>query len=208
MRFWVDAVCRLGGARDVARAGAGELDRRYAESHRRYHNGDHVTAVVRDSAVLAEQLALPARERAVLALAAAAHDVVYDGKPGDDERRSADWAHDWLTRAGVGEPDCLRVATLILATIAHNAPSADLTALALLDADLAVLGADTATYDGYRAAVRQEYARYDDVAWRTGRAAVLIDLAARDPLFMTEPARQRWAAAAKANLARELASLA
>jgi predicted metal-dependent HD superfamily phosphohydrolase len=62
---------------------------RYAESHRRYHDSAHVRAVVRDAAVLAAGLRLPADERAVLTIAAGAHDVVYDGHPGDDERRSA-----------------------------------------------------------------------------------------------------------------------
>lgn len=100
---WTGAVCLLGGNQEVAAAAAADLSARYAEPHRRYHDNVHVQAVLRDAAALAGELRLSAEDRAVLAVAAGAHDVVYDGHPGDDERRSASWARDWLTRAGVGE---------------------------------------------------------------------------------------------------------
>jgi predicted metal-dependent HD superfamily phosphohydrolase len=204
---WTGAVCLLGGHRQVAAAAAADLATRYAEPHRRYHTTAHVQAVLRDVAFLAGELRLAAEERAVLTIAAAAHDVVYDGRPGDDERRSASWARDWLTRAGVAEVHVARAEELVLATITHSASPDDLAAWALLDADLAILGADPPGYDRYRAAVRDEYAALDEAAWRTGRAAVMADLLARDPLYRTRPARQRWEAKAKANIARELDSL-
>jgi predicted metal-dependent HD superfamily phosphohydrolase len=204
---WTDAVCLLGGDQQVAAAAAADLGARYAEPHRRYHDNAHVRAVLRDAAILAADLRLAAEDRAVLTIAAAAHDVVYDGRPGDDERRSASWARDWLTRAGVGEAHAARVEELVLATITHSAPPDDLTAWVLLDADLAILGADPAAYDRYRLAVREEYAAVDDAAWRAGRAAVLSGLLARDPLYGTGVARQKWEAAASANIARELDAL-
>jgi predicted metal-dependent HD superfamily phosphohydrolase len=206
-KAWTAAVCLLGGDRQVAAAAAADLAARYAEPHRRYHGHAHVRAVVRDAAVLARELRLPADERAVLTIAAGAHDVVYDGHPGDDERRSASWARDWLARAGVAQAHVARAADLVLATVTHLAAPDDLTAWALLDADLAILGADPGTYDRYRAAVREEYAALDEWAWRTGRAAVMAKLLARDPLYGTGAARQRWEAAARANIARELETL-
>jgi predicted metal-dependent HD superfamily phosphohydrolase len=204
---WTDAVCLLGGDRQVAVAAAAELGTRYAEPHRRYHTGAHVQAVLRDVAVLAAELGLPAEERAVLALAAGAHDVVYDGRAGEDERRSASWARDWLTRAGVGPGPVGRVEELVLATAGHAAPAHDLAAWVLLDADLAILGAEPAAYDRYRAAVRQEYAAVDEPSWRAGRTAVMSKLLARDQLYRTEAGRRRWDAPARANIARELDSL-
>jgi predicted metal-dependent HD superfamily phosphohydrolase len=204
---WVRAVRSLGGDRHVAARAAADLSARYAEPHRRYHDRAHLHAVLRDSATLAGALRLPEPERALLTAAVCAHDVVYDGRPGDDERRSAEWARGWLARAGVTDARVARVEQLVLATLDHSPPSGDLTAAALLDADLAILGADRETYDGYRAAVRAEYAAYDDRTWRTGRARVMSALAARDPLYATAPGRERWEAAAKANIARELAGL-
>ncbi|WP_053736023.1 hypothetical protein [Nocardia sp. NRRL S-836] len=198
-RIWDDAVRALGGTPD-----AGDLAERYAEPHRAYHNTFHVVTVVRDSSALADAFAFSVEERAVLALAACAHDVIYDGKPGDDERASAQWARDRL--AGLDEQHIARVESLVLATITHS--SDDPLAHVLLDADLAILGSEPEHYERYRQAVRREYARYDDPAWRTGRAAVLRSLLERDDLYVTEPARQLWDAAARSNLARELQSLA
>ena len=191
---WHDAVRVLGGAH-----GPGDLAERYAEPHRGYHNADHVLAVVRDVNALAVDRT--ARERAVLTLAALAHDVIYDGVPGEDERRSAEWARERLT----GLPEADAVAELVLATADH-ASDDPLTCL-LLDADLAVLGSDPATYERYRTAVRAEYAHVPDDAWRVGRADVLRALARRDPLYATPHARARWEVRARANLAAELSSL-
>ena len=193
---WHEAVRELGGTQ-----GPGDLAERYAEPHRGYHNTDHVLAVVRDVDVLAEADKRTARERAVLTLAALAHDVVYDGVPGEDERRSAEWARTRL--AGLPEAD--GVAALVLATADHT--SADPLTCLLLDADLAILGTDPATYERYRTAVRAEYAHVPDDAWRVGRAEVLRSLARRDPLYATPHARERWEGRAKANLAAELSSL-
>jgi predicted metal-dependent HD superfamily phosphohydrolase len=204
---WTGAVGLLGGDRQVAAAAAADLAARYAEPHRRYHDVAHMRAVVRDAATLARELCLTASEHAVLTIAAGAHDVVCNGHPGDDERRSASWARDWLTRAGVAEAHVARTGELILATMAHLAPPDDLTAWALLDADLAILGADPGAYDRYRAAVREEYAALDEPVWRAGRAEVIAGLLARDPIYGTGAARRRWEASARANLARELESL-
>jgi predicted metal-dependent HD superfamily phosphohydrolase len=198
-RIWDDAVRALGGTPD-----AGDLVERYAEPHRAYHNTFHVASVVRDSSALADAFAFSVEERAILALAACAHDVIYDGKPGDDERASARWARERLT--GLEEEHIARVESLVLATITHS--SDDPLAHVLLDADLAILGSEPEHYERYRQAVRREYAQYDDSVWRTGRAAVLKSLLERDDLYVTEPARRRWDAAARSNLARELQSLA
>ena len=205
--MWTGAVCVLGGDQDVAAAAAADLSARYAESHRRYHDNAHVRAVLRDAGALAEELRLSAVERAVLAVAAGAHDVVYEARPGDDERRSASWARYWLTRAGVEEALVARAEELVLATMTHSAPPDDRTAWALLDADLAILGAGPAAYDRYRAAVREEYGSLEEPVWRAGRAAVMAGLLARDPLYGTAAGRRRWEAAAKANITRELNSL-
>jgi predicted metal-dependent HD superfamily phosphohydrolase len=75
----------------------------------------------------------------------------------------------------------------------------------LLDADLAILGAAPADYERYRLAVRAEYAHVPDDAWRAGRAAVLRSLLAKEPLYRTRAAQERWAARARRNLREELA---
>lgn len=206
-KAWVEAVDGLGGDSSVAVATAESLDARYAEQHRRYHTGTHVRAVLRDAAALADELQLPSWERAVLSLAACAHDVVYDAQPGADEEASALWASDHLGRAGVPQDAISRVAELVLLTRDHSAPEGDTTAAVLLDADLAILGTPEDVYDGYSAAVRQEFVAVPDDLWRLGRVHVLEGLADRPQLYLTAAGRARWEAPARANLARELAQL-
>jgi predicted metal-dependent HD superfamily phosphohydrolase len=194
---WRAAVSALGGTPVPT-----DIAARYSEPHRRYHNLTHVRAVVRDAVTL---VPLSSRQRAELILAACAHDVVYDAVPGTDEHLSADWARSWLVKSDLS-PIADRVADLVLATLTHTADPSDPVACALLDADLAILGSTVDDYDAYAAAVRQEYSAVPDHAWRTGRSRVLSGLLERNQLYLTPTGRDRWEAAARRNLARELAS--
>jgi predicted metal-dependent HD superfamily phosphohydrolase len=195
---WHQAVSALGGTPLPT-----DMVARYSEPHRRYHNLSHARTVARNAVTL---VPLSDTEKAVLTLAACAHDVVYDAIPGTDEQLSASWARDWLTRSGLA-PHASRVADLILMTIKHSADPSDHVACALLDADLAILGSSPADYDAYAAAVRQEYSAIPDEAWRTGRSRALNSLLERDKLFLTTTGRDQWEAQARSNLARELTTL-
>jgi predicted metal-dependent HD superfamily phosphohydrolase len=191
---WDNAVARLGGQPTLA---ADDLARRYAEPHRKYHNAAHVEAVLRAATELSDE------DCPVLVLAICAHDVVYDAKPGDDERASAEWARKWLSEAKVAEEHIARVEALVLATIKHE--SDDVLAHVLLDADLSILGAAPSDYDAYAHAVRQEYAAVPEELWRAGRAHVLKTLLDRENLYQTARAQALWDAPARRNLTRELA---
>ncbi|MCU1688287.1 MAG: hypothetical protein JWN20_215 [Jatrophihabitantaceae bacterium] len=165
-------------------------------------------AVLREVAALAPAAGLGPLERAGVDAAAIAHDVVYDGVPGQDEQRSADWAKAALLAAGVGAHAADRVHALVMATASHEAPAGDAAAAVLLDADLAILASAPSEYAAYVTAVRGEYRHLDDAQWASGRTAVLTSLVARDVLFHTAAGRARWDAAARANLRAEVAGLA
>ena len=205
---WSDAVRAAGGRPGPAAASATDLERRYAEPHRRYHTAAHVQAVLRDTATLGAAVELAADEQVAVTLAACAHDVVYDARPGTDERDSADWAVAALRAAGVGPTLTRRVEFLVLTTLTHEADPADTGAGVLLDADLAVLAGAPNAYAAYVRAVRAEYAAVSEPQWRTGRAAVLSALLDRPRLYLTGPGRARWESTARANVGAELAQLA
>ncbi len=135
-------------------------------------------------------------------LAAWFHDAVYDGGT-DDEERSAQWAERALP-----EPYADEVARLVRMTAHHRPSDDDPAGCALSDADLAILAAPRERYDAYAAGVRADFAHIDDADFRAGRAAVLMDLAAKPHLFHTAQARELWETAARANLAREISELA
>ncbi len=181
-----------------------ELLDRWAEPHRSYHTPSHLLAVLEALDELLQPADLP-RRRTVL-LAAWFHDAVYEGVAGEDERASAALAADRLGAAGVREVQ--EVQRLVLLTATHDPAPGDRAGELLCDADLSVLGAAEEDYLRYSRAVREEYAHIPDGAFTEGRRAVLVRLLALDPLFRTAVARERWSAQARANLERELASLA
>ncbi|WP_246843103.1 hypothetical protein [Allokutzneria sp. NRRL B-24872] len=204
---WTRAVAGRGGDAGKAAASAEELLARYGEAHRGYHTERHVLAMLADVELLAENIAIEPAERDVLTLAICAHDVVYNGQPGEDERASAAWARHHLADADVPGEVIDRVAALVLATITHEAAGEDSLADVLLDVDLAILGAPQEKYDAYVRAVRAEYSHVADEQWRVGRAAVLRSLVERDVLYRTADARRRWDSFARNNMRRELAAL-
>jgi predicted metal-dependent HD superfamily phosphohydrolase len=207
---WIAVVVELGGRADLVDDAAADLEQRYAGAGRHYHGPAHIAAVLRDIDLLADRMRLSPEERAVAIAAACAHDVVYEGRPGDDESASAAWARDALRTAQVPAATSRRVAQLILATADHQPPdrqTPDLAAHVLLDADLAILGSSAAGYAAYIAAVRAEYAHLSDDEWGKGRSEVLQGLLERDPLFLTAAGEAAWASAARQNMTEELASL-
>jgi predicted metal-dependent HD superfamily phosphohydrolase len=188
-----------------ALAGLDDVVARHREPHRRYHGVRHVTWVVRHvHELLAE---VPVADAGAVIAAAFFHDAVYDPRADDNEERSAQLAERVLAGLGWEAARCAKVGRLVRATASH-APTDDPETAVLLDADLAVLGAEPAAYQAYVTGVRAEYAHLDDAAWREGRSAVLRSLLGRTPLYSTEPARRRWGARAAANMTAELAALA
>jgi predicted metal-dependent HD superfamily phosphohydrolase len=204
---WLGAVGALGGQPGLATDGATDLQRRYSEPHRRYHTLQHIRCVLRDVALLSAELNLGGRDTALALAAACAHDVIYDARPGDDERASASWAQRHLAATQIPRAAADRVVALVLATAGHAAGPGDHPAEVLLDADLAILGSAAPDYDRYVRAVREEYRQVPGDLWRAGRAQVLMGLRGRGQVYVTGPARRRWEAAARANLDRELAAL-
>jgi predicted metal-dependent HD superfamily phosphohydrolase len=198
---WVQLLAQLGVSADDARRAFTELAARYSSPDRHYHTLDHIAALLEALAGAGEAAADPA-----VLLAVWLHDVVYDSRAADNEDQSAAFAQGLL--AALGLPGGLReeVRRLILLTKTHQVQVGDAAGRLLVDADLAILGAEPAAYDRYAQAIRREYAWVDEDAYRTGRRKVLEGFLQRGRIFST-PTFARLEAAARANLARESAAL-
>ena len=203
---WTASASRAGvtaSAADVEGAGM-DLLRRWSEPHRGYHDVRHLAEVLDRLAELddAGEAVLVEAE-----LAAWFHDAVYAGRPGQDERDSADLARSALQALGAPQATAVRVAELVLVTASHRPDQGDRAAVLLCDADLAVLAAGPERYAAYVAGVRLEYASLDDATFAAGRAAVLRNLLDRPALYVSAAARERWEAAARTNVTAELERL-
>ena len=192
---------------------------RYAEPHRHYHTATHIMFVLRhlgdiSRASRGDHSAAPSPE---VVAAALYHDAIYDARADDNEARSADLAASDLDSVGWSHERCSTVAALVMATAGHLADDAavdadgdaggDADRAMLLDADLAILGAEPGAYLAYVNGVRAEYGHVDDDQWRAGRTVVLQRFLQRRRLFITDFMHDAYSHRAHANIEAELAAL-
>lgn len=212
-RRWERLFAGTGAAPDAVLAAGQDLLSRWSEEHRHYHSPAHLLAVLEAVDLLeAAGEDLGADPRAVR-LAAWFHDAVYAADPtrpaGQDEEDSAALAEQLLAdpRLAVPASAARETARLVRLTADHRTQPQDAPGAVLCDADLAVLGGSPDAYADYLAAVRADFAHVGPEDWRAGRAAVLEHLLAGEHLYATATGRRRWEAAARENLAGELAGL-
>ena len=100
------------------------------------------------------------------------------------------------------------VARLIRLTAGHTVEEEDRLGEILVSIDLAILAAAPLDYDAYSRQIREEYAHVPEDAWRVGRAKVMQHFLDA-PVIYPDPAfRALFEDVARANIAREIASLA
>ena len=191
----------------------------WEQPHRAYHHSGHLSQMLTDLDRLYAHRTQGSTPLA-LVLAAWFHDAVYEGAPGEDERRSEQLASaslEPLVTAGLLSGDELQMVSLLVrATATHELPeSADLPAgyepadiQFFLDADMAILAADSARYRRYLRGVRSEYSHFDDEAFRTGRTTFLRSILGRKRIFLSEEGLQLWEEPVQTNLQAELSEWA
>ena len=185
-----------------------ELMPAYAAPDRHYHSFAHVEALIRLAQQHRGALADPDAVEAAIWF----HDAVYDTHRHDNEEKSADLAVDRL-KGALAQERLDRIAAMIRATASHQLPDFLGTEGArdcalFLDMDLAILGAAKEEYDSYTAAVRREYSWVPEPLWTEGRRKVLEKFLARATVYTSPQFQVSHEAAARRNIAQELASLA
>lgn len=182
-----------------------DLERRWREPHRSYHDDRHLEDVL---LTLSQFETLEEEVAPETLLAAWFHDAVYTGTGGNDERDSATFALSALRELSVGHGVGEQVRELILATDPAFAGSAPPARLAHLhDADLWVFASSPERYAEYTAGVRAEYAHLSPERFRAGRAEILRGFLDRPRLYRTEHAHHMWDARARDNVSKEIRSL-
>jgi predicted metal-dependent HD superfamily phosphohydrolase len=179
-----------------------ELQAAYCEPHRHYHTLRHIEYCLDQL----EDYWAHAVHLNEVRWALLFHDAIYDTRRNDNEARSADWASSVMTELQRPAEEIARVRALILAT-AHSSTSQTPDEALLLDIDLAILGADAATFDDYDRAIRSEYEWVPEDAYRAARSKVLQGFLARERIFQTAAYRKSHEAQARQNLERALARL-
>lgn len=180
------------------------LEQAYADPKRTYHNWRHINAMLQgmDHIRRAREFTgvlFPEVEMAIFF-----HDVVYDPKAKDNEKKSADLFR--KVSAGLHWASVCDVEAMINATAKHEATT-DLSTQLLLDLDLAILGSSPSEYRQHVKGVRQEYSHLSEEGWRIGRKDFLTRFSARPAIFQTGYFNRKLEKQARDNMAAELASL-
>jgi len=180
-----------------------ELLALWSEEHRYYHDRVHLLSVLEAVDRLSGNLT--AEELMVVRLAAWFHDAVYEGT-NEDEFKSAVLARERLD--GVLSASTVEtISDLILLTAGHHPSESDQLGRILCDADLEVLARPEPAYQRYAHAIYQEYAHLPRHVLAQGRSKILSSLLANVSIYGTVAGRERWEAAARTNLGRELEHL-
>ncbi|GAA4377739.1 hypothetical protein [Hymenobacter koreensis] len=204
---WQQRAASLFPEPEAAEAAWQRIQRDYSGVGRHYHALSHLQAMFAVLDTHPETAAAP--DPVVLELAVWFHDIVYQPLRSDNESRSADCARQLLQTTTLTASQHTRLNRLIRRTQHHATTEPDdaLDTALLLDADLWVLGASPEAYQQYARQIRQEYLIVPGFLYRPGRRKVLQQLLDAPQLYRTGFAREQREAAARENLAAELAEL-
>lgn len=179
------------------------LINRYSESHRFYHNLNHIKALLGHFDSVKPLLNHPN----AVALAIFYHDVIYDPTQTNNEQQSVAFFQQQLA-SGLSTDLSDKASQLILATQRHCLTDVSDSDMAyFLDMDLAILGSEPSAYQAYAHAIRQEYSHFCEKDYRQGRVAVLTNFLQRHRLFFSANFFERYETLARQNLQAEIKRL-
>lgn len=179
-----------------------EIKTLYAKPHRYYHTLNHLDFMIKELLQVKEEII----DWQVLVFAVAYHDIIYQPAKNNNEKQSAELACSRLSQLNLDETRKQKCVSQILATKSHQLnPDSDTNYL--IDADLAILGADQETYLNYSKQVRKEYKLYPDFIYRPGRKRVLHHFLEMPCIFKTARFRDKYEIQARKNLETELSDL-
>lgn len=190
LQHWLSLAERTGIVGDAA-GWHERLVRAYGEPQRAYHSRKHLEECL---LVLDEAKAFM-QQPDLIELALWFHDAVYDPKSGENEALSAAMAVEALG----GTSTAHEVARLILLTKSHQ-PGEGPNDAWIIDIDLAIFAQSPERVMEYEQQIREEYSWVPEEVYREKRAEVLRSFLAREPIYRTPWARERFEAQAKENL--------
>ncbi len=176
----------------------------YTQPDRYYHNLDHIHHLL---TILERFKQGKLRDPQAVFLAIWFHDFVYDPQAKDNEIQSAKAAQELLTKLGASIDLIVRVKQLILATQGHQVSPEDFDQCVFLDADLAILGVDSARYQVYAQSIRREYNWVPELDYKIGRIGVLENFLKRPRIYYTDLLFDELEAIARVNLCQEIDAL-
>lgn len=174
----------------------------YSKKGRHSHRVEHVGACLRCLDRCVANLESPREVEIALWF----HDAIYKPLSSKNEKESADWAASFLSKRGATDAEVARVHRLIMVT-RHNAPTQTNDESVLVDIDLSILGADSATYEMFESGVRKEYKLVPFIIYRKKRTEILRSFLERQNIYTSGCFSAEVECQAKENLSNAISKL-
>ncbi len=169
----------------------------YSQSHRYYHTLQHVEHML--SLLKEANIESPS-----VSWATWLHDYVYEPGASDNELLSAQYAETAMRQLCVSTSVIEQTKAMILATKTHQCDVGSPEMQILLDADMAILGAEPERYQDYCGAVAKEFQSIPGFLYRRGRKKFLGGVLAQDVIYSSEWFCRRFEVQARENICTEL----
>lgn len=134
------------------------------------------------------------------------HDIVYEPMGHDNEALSTHRAHFDAGRIKADQSLVKHIERLIMAT-QHKVPPVEDDEKCICDCDLAILGADDASFAHYEEGIRKEYPSIPEIVFREERIKILERFLKRDRIFHTALLFDKYEKKARINLEKSIALL-
>lgn len=161
-----------------------QLVNRHASFRRKYHNLNHIYALLEYIQQYENQLTDPN----LIRLAVWYHDAIYRPLKKDNEARSASLADKQLSDLGIPADIKEKVNRLILATASHSLSfkDDDFDGRFFMDIDLSILGAHREKYVEYMWQIRKELVLVPRFIYKKGRVKALEQLLGLRHIYKTD----------------------
>ena len=175
---------------------------RWGESHRRYHNLQHLIECLQ----AAEALRPFSESQPLVEFALWYHDAFHNTMSQGQEIKSAELARTTVLKSGGSFKLADRVSEVILATTHDRGVHLE-DAAVVCDCDLWILGSPIERFQEYNVQIREEYKHVQDKYYIKGRIRVLRKFASRSFIYRTPLFRDLFEMVAKENLKGEIERL-
>ncbi len=179
-----------------------ELTNKYNETHRHYHNLEHIRALFAYYDDYNTELKYPNE----VACALFYHDIIYDIWSKKNELKSAELVRAHLESYRLNDSCIDRICNLIMVTKDHK-PKDNEDEKWMIDFDIGILGRSWDRYHVYTQQIRKEYSAVPGFIYRKGRKKVLDHFLEKDFIYSTKFFRDRFEIKARSNIKKELETL-
>jgi predicted metal-dependent HD superfamily phosphohydrolase len=199
---WMKRFSCTNKAETIIKNGFKHLATKYSEKHRHYHTLQHVDACMKHLDEIAGHIV----DLKAVEIALWFHDMIYDPKRNDNEKRSAKYAEAFLASVNLPPEEISKIAKLVVLTKHPSHPSSN-DEKYLIDIDLAILGANEQRYDQYESSIRKEYGFVPSLLYKKGRRKLLLSFAESDRIYLTADFYKKYENQARLNIHRALKNL-